>query len=54
MTVALGGTACLFAAVAFGFALPRIRPDARRLIVAQQAEAGLPSQQITGSIPVKS
>jgi MFS family permease len=54
MTVALGGSACLLAAVAFGFALPRIRPHARRLIVAQQAEAGLPAQQITGSLPVKS
>jgi MFS family permease len=54
MTVALGGAACLLGAVAFGFALPRIRPHARRLIVAQQAEAGLPAQQITGSIPVKS
>jgi MFS family permease len=54
MTVALGGSACVLAAVAFGFALPRIRPHARRLIVAQQAEAGTPAQQITGSLPVKS
>jgi MFS family permease len=54
MTVALGGSACVLAAVAFGFALPRIRPHARRLIVAQQAEAGAPAQQITGSLPVKS
>jgi hypothetical protein len=52
-TVALGGTGCVIGAIAFGAALPSIRPQARNLIVAQQAEAGLPSQQITGSVPVK-
>jgi MFS family permease len=52
-TVALGGVGCLSGAIAFGAALPSIRPHARRLIVAQQAEAGVPAQQITGSVPVK-
>ena len=35
-TVALGGTVCVAAALTFWRLLPRIRPDARRLIVAQQ------------------
>jgi MFS family permease len=54
ITVALGGAGCLIAAIAFGAVLPSIRPHARQLIVAQQAEGGVPAQQITGSVPVKS
>jgi MFS family permease len=52
-TVALGGGACLMAAITFGSALPSLRPHARRLIVAQQAEAGQPAEQATGSLAVK-
>ncbi|HSE48598.1 MAG TPA: MFS transporter [Terriglobales bacterium] len=52
MAVALGGVACIAAGAAFGMALPRIRPHARRLIVAQQAEAAAPTQQITGGTVV--
>lgn len=52
-TVALGGGACIIAAIGFGSILPGLRPHARKLIVAQQAEAGQPAQQATGSLPVK-
>jgi len=43
---------CILAGGAFGLALPGIRPHARRLIVAQQAEAATPTQQITGGTVV--
>jgi MFS family permease len=51
-TVLIGGIGCLVGAAAFGLALPHIRPQARELIVAQQAEAGVPPAQITGSLPI--
>ncbi len=47
-TVAGGGAVCAVAAVAFWLRLPVIRTHARRLIVAQQMEAGIPPQQMTG------
>jgi MFS family permease len=50
--VALGGGVCILAGITFGFILPSIRPHARRLIVAQQAEAAAPTQQITGGTVV--
>ncbi|HTK95071.1 MAG TPA: MFS transporter, partial [Terriglobales bacterium] len=50
--VGLGGLVCILAGGAFGLALPGIRPHARRLIVAQQAEAATPTQQITGGTVV--
>jgi len=48
-TVAAGGALCVLCAAVFLMFLPRIRVDARRLIVAQQAAAGTPPQQATGS-----
>jgi MFS family permease len=43
-TVAIGGVACILAGAMFGVVLPSLRPHARRLIVAQQAEAAAPTQ----------
>jgi MFS family permease len=51
-TVAMGGAACIVAGALFGVVLPKLRPHARRLIVAQQAEAAAPTQQITGGTVV--
>jgi MFS family permease len=48
-TVAGGGLVCIAGALVFGWRLPSLRPYARRIIVAQQAAAGEPSQGITGS-----
>jgi MFS family permease len=53
MTVAAGGALCLACACVFFAFLPRIRVDARRLIVAQQMAAGDPAQEATcGGIEV--
>ncbi|HET6361070.1 MAG TPA: MFS transporter [Gemmatimonadota bacterium] len=41
-TVLIGGAACVAAAAIFRWSLPRLRADARRLIVAQQAVGGEP------------
>jgi MFS family permease len=41
-TVLIGGVACVAAAAIFRWSLPRLRADARRLIVAQQAVGGEP------------
>jgi MFS family permease len=49
-TVAGGGVVCIIGAIAFGSRLPALRPEARRIIIAQQAAAGEPSQGITGSV----
>jgi MFS family permease len=48
-TVAGGGLVCIAGALAFGVRLPTLRPQARRIILAQQAAAGEPAQGITGS-----
>jgi MFS family permease len=48
-TVAGGGAVCLLGALVFGARLPTLRPQARRIILAQQAAAGEPAQGITGS-----
>jgi MFS family permease len=47
-TVACGGVISIIAAAVFWMRLPRIRPDARRLILAQQMAAGDPPQEATG------
>lgn len=52
LAVALGGAACIVAGASFGLVLPKLRAHARRLIVAQQAEAAAPTQQITGGTVV--
>jgi MFS family permease len=49
VTVAVGGVACLLGALVFGWRLPKLRPEARRIIVAQQAAAGEPAQGMTGT-----
>jgi MFS family permease len=41
-TVLIGGAACVVAAAVFRWNIPRLRADARRLIVAQQAVGGEP------------
>jgi len=46
ITVATGGVACLLAALCFGRALPELRIEARRLIVAQGLAAGEPAQEL--------
>lgn len=46
-TVLIGGTACVVAAVIFRWSLPRLRADARRLIIAQQAVGGEPPAGIS-------
>jgi MFS family permease len=46
ITVAMGGVACVFGAIWFGRALPELRVEARRLIVAQGLAAGEPVQEL--------
>ena len=46
-TVIVGAVACLAAAAIFGLRLPKIRDEARRLIVAQQMVGGEPTQEMT-------
>ena len=46
MTVAVGGIACVFGAIWFGRALPELRIEARRLIVAQGLAGGEPVQEL--------
>jgi MFS family permease len=41
-TVAAGGACCILGAAVFAARLPRLRPEARELIIAQQAAAGEP------------
>ena len=53
LTVALGGASCTGAALLFAAHLPRLRPQARQLIMAEQAAAGDPAQEAAcGGIPV--
>jgi MFS family permease len=47
-TVAAGGLVCVAGALIFGWRLPALRPEARRIIIAQQAAAGEPPQVATG------
>jgi MFS family permease len=46
ITVAVGGVACIFGAIWFGRALPELRIEARRLIVAQGLAGGEPVQEL--------
>lgn len=46
-TVLIGGAACVVAAAIFRWSLPRLRADARRLIVAQQSVGGEPPAGVT-------
>jgi MFS family permease len=47
-TVAAGGAVCVVGAVIFRWRLPRLRSQARRLIVAQESTGGNPSEEVTG------
>ncbi len=46
LTVAVGGVACVLGAIWFGRALPELRVEARRLIVAQGLAGGEPAQEM--------
>jgi len=54
MTVALGGLACIAGAAVFGWRLPALRPEGRRIIVALQTAGGDPHVEITGEIAPES
>jgi len=46
LTVSIGAVACMVAAVLFFFHLPKIRIEARRLIVAQEVVGGEPAMEV--------
>jgi MFS family permease len=50
LTVSMGAVACIGGAALFGLHLPKIRVEARRLIVAQETAGGEPSQEMTAPI----
>jgi MFS family permease len=50
ITVSFGAVACIGAAALFFFHLPKIRVEARRLIVAQEVAGGEPSIEMTSRI----
>ncbi len=50
LTVALGGAVSIAGAIWFRLSLPNIRVEARRLILAQAAAAGAPSEEMTAGI----
>jgi MFS family permease len=47
LTVMMGAVACLGGALIFGLRLPKIRGEARRLILAQQMVGGEPVQEMS-------
>jgi MFS family permease len=47
MALALGGVVCIAAAIHFGRRLPRLRDEARQIIIALQAAGGAPAEQDT-------
>ncbi len=61
-TIAIGGAACIFGAIVFGWRLPALRGEARQMILALQMTAGAPAAKasfqepplMTETIPVKS
>jgi len=50
VTVSLGAVACLGGAAIFGMRLPKIRAEARRLIVAQGTVGGEPVREMTAPV----
>ncbi len=50
LTVAMGGVACVGGAVWFGLNLPKIRMEARRLIMAQAVAGGEPPEETTAGL----
>jgi MFS family permease len=49
MTVAIGGVACICASALFGVALPRVRAEARAVILALQATGGQPVEEVANA-----
>ena len=49
ITVAIGGVVCVVGATVFSLRLPKIRNEARELIVAQEMAGGDPPAEMTGS-----
>jgi len=49
ITVALGGVVCVVGGGIFSLRLPKIRTEARELIVAQEMAGGNPAAEMTGS-----
>jgi MFS family permease len=49
-TVSIGAFACIGAALLFFFYLPKIRVEARQLIVAQEVAGGEPSEEMTARL----
>lgn len=52
-TVTLCGSLCVLGSVLFALGLRRIIPEGRRLVIAQQAEAGHPPDEVTGGMAYK-
>jgi MFS family permease len=50
LTVRIGALACIGGALLFGLHLPKVRVEARRLIVAQEAAGGEPAVKMTAPI----
>jgi MFS family permease len=48
MTIAIGGVVCIAGAAVFGAGLPKLRIEARKLIVAQGLAGGDPPQEMAG------
>jgi nitrate/nitrite transporter NarK len=50
LTVSMGAVACIGGAALFGLHLPKIRVEARQLIVAQEVTGGEPSVEMTARV----
>ena len=50
LTVSMGAVACIGGAILFGRHLPKIRGEARNLIVAQEAAGGEPAVATTAAV----
>jgi MFS family permease len=50
LTVSMGAVACIGGAALFGLHLPKIRMEARQLIVAQSAVGGNPTREMTAGV----
>ena len=50
VTLSMGAMACLAGAALFGVRLPKIRGEARRLIIAQEMVGGEPAQEMTARV----
>ena len=51
LTIAVGGLASVLGAQWFALQLPKIRVEARRLIIAQQMAGGEPAEEMTAEVP---